>query len=234
MAVAPETTSRSGRGAGRGFLSRVSPWLVWGVATWLAGAALFVVLAFLAAFFDAFPADERIAEAIQDIDIPAFSGFIDAVNAFGYWWAYLPIMLALAAAFAYMRAGWESLMLLATAPLAGLNQLLKEWVGRPRPSGLGDAFPSGHAVATTVLFGVLFIVLPAVVPSRWLRWPLQAGCLLMMVASGPARVYVDAHTPSDVLGSYILVTLFLAPLAVAYARLKPGPTRKPAESDVIG
>ncbi|MEX0786777.1 MAG: phosphatase PAP2 family protein [Dehalococcoidia bacterium] len=195
------------------------------------GALLFAALAVSAVFVDSFPGDERIAGPVHDIDVPAFAGFIDAVNALGYWWAYFPLMLALAFAFAMMRAGWESILLLATSALVGLNTLLKDWIGRPRPSSPGDAFPSGHTVATAALFGVLFLVLPAVVPVRWLRWPLQAGCLLMVAAAGPARVYVDAHSPSDVFAAYLLVVLFLAPVFAAYWRLKPRPAKKLTESD---
>lgn len=209
-------------------------WLVWGAQLWVAAALLFVVFAVFASFVDSFPGDERTANALQDVDVPAFAGFIDAVNVFGYWWAYFPIMLGLAATFAMRRAGWESLLLLSTSALLGLNTFLKHLIGRPRPASPEDAFPSGHTVATTALFGILFLVLPTVVPWRWLRWPLQAGCVLMMLAAGPARVYVNAHSPSDVLAGYLLAALFLAPVFVAYWRLKPGPTRKPSESDVLG
>ena len=50
---------------------------------WAAVALLLGALALFAAFYDRFPADERIAHAIQDIDVPAFGGFVDFVNLLG-------------------------------------------------------------------------------------------------------------------------------------------------------
>ena len=57
--------------------------LIWGSGLWLALALLFVVLAVLAAFYDRFPADERIAHAIQGIDVPALGGFLAGATASG-------------------------------------------------------------------------------------------------------------------------------------------------------
>lgn len=74
---------------------------VWAVGLWLAVAFAFVVLAVLAAFYDRFPADERIAHAIQDVDVPAFGGFLDFVNLLGDAWLSIPLTLAMAALAAY-------------------------------------------------------------------------------------------------------------------------------------
>ena len=203
--------------------------LVWGLGLWLAGALLLSVLAVFAAFFDRFPADERIAHAMQDIDVPAFGGFLDFVNALGHSWLAIVLVLALTVGFAWARAGSEAVLVFLTLVPRGANVLLKGWVERPRPSeelvevsssASGFSFPSGHTVATATLFGVLFFLIPVVVLWRPLRWTLQAGCLLMVLAAGPARVYVGVHWPSDVLGGYLLALLFLAPVVAAYRALR--------------
>ena len=202
--------------------------LFWAAWAWAATLLLFVVLATLASFYDRFPSDERIAHAIQGIDVPAFGGFVDAVNAFGVSWLYFPLVFLLIAGFVFLRAGWEAVVMLLVLVPVGLNRVVKDWVGRPRPTedivdvhGRSSEFsyPSGHTVATTALFLALFFVLPAVVPWRPVRWLLQAGCVLMVAAAGPARVYVGAHWPSDALAGYLLALLCVAPVLIAYRAL---------------
>lgn len=204
----------------QGWRRRV-PWLL---GLWLALALLFLVLAAFAAFYDRFPADERIAHTMQDIDVPAFGGFVDFVNWLGGW-PCIALAVTLAVVFALVRSGWEALLTVLTLAPRGLNSLVKGWIERPRPSpdfidvserAEGFGFPSGHTVGTTVLFGALFFLLPTLVPWRPLRWALQAGCLLIVVAAGPARVYVGAHWPSDVLAGHLLALLVLVPLLAGY------------------
>lgn len=216
--------------------------LVWGAWAWAAVAFLFLFLAVLASFYDRFPADERIAHAIQDIDVPALGGFFDFTNTLGDAWFYIPLTLGAAFAFAIARAGWEAALLPLTFVPRGLNSLVKDWVERARPSpellrvsddASGFGFPSGHVVGATALFGLLFFLIPAAVPWRPLRWLLQAACLLAIVAAGPARVYVGVHWPSDTLGGYLLALLFLAPLISGYRALRPGP-RQPRQEPESG
>ena len=203
--------------------------LVWGSGLWLALSLLFVVLAVLAAFYDRFPADERIAHAIQDIDLPAFGGFLAFVNFLGDAWISVALVLSLTVAFGLVRAGSEAVLVFLAFVPQGINVGLKGLVERPRPSpelvevtshASGSSFPSGHTAVTAALFGLLFFLLPAVIPWRPLRWTLQAGCALIVLAAGPARVYVGVHWPSDVLGGYLLTFLLLAPPLLAYRVLR--------------
>ncbi len=197
---------------------------------WAAVAVLFLFLSTLAALFDRFPSDEAIAGAVQGIDVPALGGFFDFVNLMGDQWPYLALTLVATATFAWRRAGLEAALVFLTFGARFVNGLLKDMVERPRPSAdlvdvseasSGFGFPSGHTVGTAALFGALFFVIPVIVPSRPLRWILQAGCLLFVLAAGPARVYVGVHWPSDVLGGYMLAFLFLLPLLAVYRRLRP-------------
>ncbi len=198
---------------------------VWAVGLWLAVAFAFVVLAVLAAVYDRFPADERIAHAIQDVDVPAFGGFLEFVNLLGDAWISIPLTLAMAALLVVTRSQAEGVLVLLTFLPRLLSSLLKTLVERPRPSSdlidvtdtaSGSSFPSGHTVGTAAFYGLVFFLIPIVVPWRPLRWVLQAGCLLVVLAGGPARMYVGVHWPSDVLGGYLVALLFLMPALAAY------------------
>lgn len=209
--------------------------LLWSALTWMVTALFFLFIAVSATFYDRFPADERIANAIQEIDVPVLGGFFAFINMVGNTWLSVTVTVAAIFGFAFLRAGGEStLVFLSLAPRAA-TAVLKEWVERPRPSedlvqvtseASGFSFPSGHTVGTVGLYGMLFFLIPAVVPRGPLRWVLQVGCLLAVLSAGPARVYDGVHWPSDVLGSYLLVLLILTPpLALYYAlRRRSTPT----------
>jgi undecaprenyl-diphosphatase len=205
-----------------------------GVALWTAGAIAFAVLATFAAFYDRFPGDEPTADGLQDAGVPVLGGFFDFINTLGDGGFFIPFVLILAVACLARRAWLEALLVVLVFVPRNFNDALKGWIERPRPSaGLVEvtdsaasySFPSGHTVSTAVLFGLVFFLLPALVPWRGPRWLLQAACLLAVAAAGPARVYVGVHWPSDVLGGYLLALLFLAPAIALYRLLRPGSAR---------
>jgi len=209
---------------------RRSSLLVLAAGLWMAVLLLFLFLAVMAAFYDYFPSDEYLAHRIQRIDIKGFGGFMDAVNVFGVAWLFVPLTVALAVAFV-MRDAWiEGALVALTFFPRYVDDWIKDAVDRPRPSPdllhatdsipAAPSFPSGHTLGTAALFGVLFFLMPALVPWRPLRWLLQAGCLLIVAAAGPARVYVGVHWPSDTLGSYLLALLFLIPALAALSALR--------------
>ncbi len=215
--------------------SRTAQPLLVGVALWLAVAIFALLLAVCARFYDYFPSDLRLAHEIQRIDVPAFAGFVRFMNFIGETKTYLVMIVALAIGLGILRAGWESLLVLFSIVPSTVGTVMKSLVDQPRPSAAlvrvsahegESSFPSGHTLKTGALFLVLFFVIPAVVPWRPARWLLQAGCLLLVVAAGPARVYVGAHWPSDTLESYLLVLLIMGPLLALYLGL-----RRPARSE---
>lgn len=221
---------------------RASGALFWAALLWATVGVAFLILAVFAWFYDYFPSDVFIARRIQNIDVPAFGGYVDFVNLVGNGWVLIALALIGAAGLAAARAPAEAtLLLLAIGPRL-VNSVLKGVIQRPRPSqelvdvsghATNYSFPSGHAVGTSVLLGALFLIIPAVVPMRPLRWLLQTACLLLIVSAGAARVYVGVHWPSDVLGGYLLALMFLIPAIDAYRAIKGNQMRKRAESRMI-
>jgi undecaprenyl-diphosphatase len=200
----------------------------------LAGLAVLGVMSGFAAVTDYFPGDLRVAHWIQDLHRVGFGHIASFTNFAGDTWPASLITIAFAAIFALMGRRWEGALVVLTFMPRGLRQLLAWAVGRPRPSGAllrvtdhasGHSFPSGHTVGAVVLFGVLFLLAGRIPGNRGLRWLFRAFCVFMILATGPARVYVGAHWPSDVLGGYVFGLLSLALLDRLYRH------RRRAEAD---
>jgi membrane-associated phospholipid phosphatase len=105
---------------------------------------------------------------------------------------------------------------------------LKALIDRSRPSlaplvhASGAAFPSGHALTAFVVFGLLPLVLLPTGPSRIVAW---LGSALIVLAVGFSRIYLGEHWLTDVIGSYLLGTVFV--LAVATIPPERPPTGTP-------
>jgi undecaprenyl-diphosphatase len=99
---------------------------------------------------------------------------------------------------------------------------VKELVGRLRPvveipvaTAPGPSFPSGHALGSTVTYGVLLLVFLPVLPRR-ARVPTAVAAGLLVVAIGFTRLALGVHFLSDVLGGWLLGLGWLAVTTTAF------------------
>jgi hypothetical protein len=97
-----------------------------------------------------------------------------------------------------------------------VEQLFKPLVGRPRPRGVNMGFPSGHVTAAATFAVLLFYVLSRERASPGVRLGLGALAVALVILVGFARVILNAHWPSDVLGG-----MRRAPGGTAPARPRP-------------
>jgi undecaprenyl-diphosphatase len=104
-----------------------------------------------------------------------------------------------------------------------LDRGTKALVGRVRPlvdlpvaAAPGGSFPSGHAMGSTVTYGVLLLVFLPAVPRR-LRPAVVAAAVALAVTVGLTRVALGVHYPSDVVGGWLLGVLWLAVTATAFS-----------------
>lgn len=91
------------------------------------------------------------------------------------------------------------------------NPLLKAFFHRTRPTILPHlvvehslSFPSGHAVTSMLLYGVVLFSLNGVVKTQSLRLSLQILLGLLIFLIGLSRIYLGVHYPSDVLAGWLL------------------------------
>ncbi|GGL46483.1 phosphatase PAP2 family protein [Sporolactobacillus putidus] len=109
-----------------------------------------------------------------------------------------------------VTAFWISATLVISAAI--VNPLLKQLIGRPRPTidrlihVSGYSFPSGHSIAATVFYGMIatmsFIYLRKIYQKVLIGLAATSIIFLIMYS----RVYLGVHYPTDVVGGFLLGT----------------------------
>ena len=118
---------------------------------------------------------------------------------------------------------------------AVLSDGIKALVGRVRPvvevavaTAPGNSFPSGHALGSTIAYGVLLLVFLPAVPPRFRRAGIL-GVAAIIAIVGMTRVALGVHYPSDVVAGWLLGILWLAVTGSAFRRWRQheglGPAR---------
>jgi membrane-associated phospholipid phosphatase len=126
---------------------------------------------------------------------------------------------------------WEAVAaLFGTVGISALGLLVKLAVQRPRPSSdlvhvfqqlNSYSFPSGHVLFYTTFFGFLLFLFYTLLKDGWPRILALVilGSLVGLI--GVSRVYLGEHWASDVLGAYLLGSLWLALTIYVYQWGKP-------------
>jgi undecaprenyl-diphosphatase len=89
----------------------------------------------------------------------------------------------------------------------GLNLLLKKLFARARPQlweRVVDvrfySFPSGHAMTSMVIYGLLGYFLGTRFPKQ--RWLIYSVTVVLIAVIGLSRLYLGVHWPTDVIAGY--------------------------------
>ena len=126
------------------------------------------------------------------------------------------------AVFLYIRWRWAALwLLLATAGGLVLELTLKNAYHRARPTPFFGAvphtysFPSGHALMSFCVYGVLAGLLSHRMRSRAMRVTVWVLAAVLVAAIGLSRIYLGVHYPSDVLAGYLAGAVWIGALIAA-------------------
>ncbi len=197
-------------------ISKLSPtaWLAIGAAIAASAAFTFLELA------------EEIAEdETRELDIavlrwfaahrsPALTLFFGAVSTLGSWSFVGALTLLLCIAAALRRQLRAAATLAASA--CGIPALvvgLKPLYARPRPDVVvhldfvdSASFPSGHAIAASVFFGTLALIVARQTHNEVRRALIASLALLAVGLVALSRIYLGVHYPSDVVGGVLVGT----------------------------
>jgi undecaprenyl-diphosphatase len=112
----------------------------------------------------------------------------------------------------FWTAGAVTVALLGAAML---STVLKVLVGRPRPTSItplaqasGMSFPSGHALTSFVAAGMSVVLLMPMTNRTARTWTVACAALVTL-AIGVSRLILGVHYLSDVLGAWLIGTVWL-------------------------
>jgi membrane-associated phospholipid phosphatase len=158
--------------------------------------------------FDRWVADALRAHASG---APGLTEAVRVVVAPGSMVALALVSVAVAVALLAQRR-WSALVAWLVAVLGGeaLNLLLKDLFARPRPRferplvvETSYSFPSGQAMESLVVYGMLAYFAVLILSGSGKRVAVAVGAAVLVVLIGFGRAYLGAHYLSDVVGGFV-------------------------------
>lgn len=171
--------------------------------------------------------DTAVGDPVHALRTPALTTFFYLCTLMANTGTIVFLTVAAVVVLAVRRRFAEAVLV--TVVVAGgqaLGTLLKNVVDRARPPATGAlislpgsyAFPSGHALAAVLLYGVLGFLLVRELRSTRARIAAAIAVAALIVLVGVSRVYLGVHWPSDVVAAWILGGAWLAICAAVYVR----------------
>lgn len=170
--------------------------------------------------------DHPLLDAAKSIRSPAFDTVMTAYTNVGGTIGMPVLGLVATVTLAWRRRSWTPVILILTAAAGSLLMTIagKPLFGRSRPS-LGDAiapyeysaaFPSGHALNSFVIAGVVAYLIVLRQSTRRGRVLTITVAALFALTMGLSRVYLGHHWFTDVLSAWALGAAWLALVITAH------------------
>ena len=181
--------------------------------------ASFFALAVAAHFVPYFPIDVAITHLVQSEQGHALEAIMRGLSWMG--WNPQAALLVGGAVSTLLLIGlrWEAIVAVFAGLGTAVGSLVKLLVIRPRPSAdlvhvfsqlSTTSFPSGHVLLATGFYGFLGFLMYTLLKQSWYRVLGLCMVALIVILMGPSRVYLGQHWFSDVLGAYVLGSVWLA------------------------
>jgi membrane-associated phospholipid phosphatase len=190
-----------------------------------------LLLSYAAFLFPVLPFDLKFSEELQEQASPLFDSLMKGVSALGDFAIAATLVAIAMLTFALRRQWLESIFMFATTSSVLLDFMLKDIIHRTRPFPLIQnatsliqsineySYPSGHVLFFVVFFG-FFAYLVWIYFAGWARMIVISIFGMLILLIGPSRIFLGAHWASDVLGGYVIGTIWLFILILAYQWVK--------------
>lgn len=209
-------------------------------SVFFAALFLFVIIAFIVALSPAVTAiDGNVATWLHVRATPQVTDFMAAISLLGAP-TTLTIMAVAGSLLLLYRRRYAEAAMVSTVVLGGnfLNFCLKHLIQRGRP--LFDdplfslptySFPSGHAMATTVFYGLLAIYVSVSARQRYAASIAIGAAVLIVALVSFSRVYLGLHYLSDVIGGLSEGIAWLALSVIAWRHRRRGQAALGVDAD---
>ena len=171
--------------------------------------------------------DVNVAAWLHARATPAWTSVMSVVSDFGAPLTDIVIASVVALLLLWKRArSWLLALVLAVPGGALLNVIIKHLIHRHRPifedpiqTLTSYSFPSGHAMGSTLLYGILAAIVIAYVRDRRLCVLAVASAASVVAMICFSRIYLGLHYLSDVVAGFLAGVIWLGACLAAVAAL---------------
>lgn len=153
--------------------------------------------------------DSMIDNAFYSIRNPDFNIVIEGITYLGNWES-ITIVCLLLLAYPHLDKTWGLPVTGVAVATQIVKAVFKPIIARPRPdislhliSQGGYSFPSGHAITTMAVYGLLFFIIKDNMENRKKKILLMILTGFLAFAVGLSRIYLGVHFATDVLGGWL-------------------------------
>lgn len=184
--------------------------------------------------------DNALAEELYSRATPNSIRFFQVISFLGS--QVVPLIGVIGGIIFIQRRAWPRLIFWIIALVGGelLNLILKQIFARARPVFVNPlvieryfSFPSGHAMMSIIMYGMLVYLLWRLVKNHRLRIVMLFAAVLLVSVIGISRLYLGVHFFSDVIAGFAAGAVWLVTCILAlewwegrakYRRNPPDPT----------
>ncbi len=204
-----------------------NPWVMLWLVALSVLAALLVLLTIAIDGSQTPSQDSTVLDWVVDRDFPLSGFFTVVLPALTGNFGFLGLAIAVVAFFWLVGMNPAALGFIVVGVVMGTvavgsDLTLGEIVGRSRPlvESSETSFPSGHAFASTLIFGFLGFMAVYYKLKKGLLIPVLGLLFALILAVGFARIFEQAHWPSDIAAGYLLGAFWLLLLIPLYLRFQ--------------